>query len=47
MLGLYLDNGKENGNYRDYRDSIEIHASPDMYVYTHGKFMGTSMYLSI
>ena len=23
ILGLYWDNGKENGNYRDYRDSIE------------------------
>ena len=21
-LGLYRDNGKENGNYRDYRDYI-------------------------
>ena len=24
MLGLYWDNGKENGNYRDYRDYIGI-----------------------
>ena len=22
ILGLYRDNGKENGNYRDYRDYI-------------------------
>ena len=25
MLGLYRDNGKENGNYRNYRDYIRIY----------------------
>ena len=24
ILGLYWDNGKENGNYRDYRDYIGL-----------------------
>ena len=24
MLGLYWDNGKENGNYWGYRDSIRV-----------------------
>ena len=24
ILGLYRDNGKENGNYRDYRDYIGL-----------------------
>ena len=25
ILGLYRDNGKENGNYRDYRDVYELY----------------------
>ena len=25
FLGLYWDNGKENGNYRDYRDHIGLY----------------------
>ena len=24
ILGLYWENGKENGNYRDYRDYIRF-----------------------
>ena len=24
ILGLYWDNGKENGSYRDYRDYIGV-----------------------
>ena len=24
IWGLYSDNGKENGNYRNYRDYIEV-----------------------
>ena len=24
ILGLYTDSGKENGNYRDYRDYVGV-----------------------
>ena len=30
ILGLYWDNGKENGNYRDYRDYNGVYIG-----YTH------------
>ena len=33
ILGLYRDNGKENGSYRDYRVYIGIIAHEDMGTY--------------